>query len=198
MDGTSSATRKTKERRPTPIPARLRRRLERKLLSLGGSEVIWQACDPDAALISDRGQRFSQRVRMRRGEPHRCHANAAESWAGATDKYQVVTGYALGGDRWVSHSWVIDGNNLYETTHRFDRYFGVVLPRLRALKFWFENVLIRDYPGGDARREFWESRPGVLARVREMGRLPGDEFVRRMEAGSPGGCARRSPRNEQT
>jgi hypothetical protein len=193
----SAVTDAKKKQEPITVPAAVRKRLEARLLSLGGSRVIWEAPDPEAALIADQGQPFSQRVRMRRGEPSRCHANAAELWAGAADRYQLVTGYALSGDRWVSHSWVIDGDTLYETTHRFDRYFGVVLPPLGALKFWMENVFVHDYPGGDAPPEYWESRPGVLALVREIVRRPRGESNRLDGACLPGDSAPQSPRKEK-
>ena len=77
---------------------------------------------------------------------------------------------------------MIDGDTLYETTQRCDRCFGVVLPPLWALKFWFENVFVHDYPGGDAPPEFWESQPGIFALVDELGPLSPAECFRRTVA----------------
>jgi hypothetical protein len=71
--------------------------------------------------------------------------------------------YALDRGRWVSHSWVVDSNTLYETTCRYERYFGAALPPLLAYKFWFENVFAVDYPDGEPPPGFWESRPGLVA-----------------------------------
>jgi hypothetical protein len=171
------------------VPARLRRLLEGKLLPLGGSQVIWQSSDPHAALIAARGEEFPQRVRMRRGEPNRCHVNAAELWAGATDRYQLATGYALSADHWVGHSWVVDAKNVYETTLRFERYFGVVLPPFLALKFWFENFYVHYYPDGKPPADFWDSRPGVVALMDQFARLPKEDWSRAMTGCSQVRCA---------
>jgi hypothetical protein len=54
------------------------------------------------------------------------------------------------------------------------------------LKFWFENVFVRDYPGGDTPLEFWESQPGIFALVDELGPLSPAECFRRMVAWWPG------------
>jgi hypothetical protein len=182
MNSAHSTNKTAKKRRPKTTPARVRKRLEDKLLSLGGSKVIWQGNDPHATLIAARGQVFPQRVRMRRGDPNRCHANAAEIWAGATDKYQLVTGYALSNDHWSSHSWVIDGKTLYETTHRFDRYFGVVLVPFLALKFWFENFFPYCCPDKQPPPGFWEEYPGIVALSETLAKLPPKEFYRVMTA----------------
>jgi hypothetical protein len=160
-DSTSPATKEGEERRPLTTPARLRKRLGGQLLSLGGSEVKWEPSNPHAALVAARGQECPQQVRMRRGAPRRCHANAVELWARAADRYQLVTGYALYGDEWLSHSWVVDGKTLYETTHRFDRYFGAVLRLAAALEFWMEYVS-QTFPDAQAPPGFWEEHRSVL------------------------------------
>src|SRR4051812_44925690 len=108
MSCTNLTTEHAKERLPKTTPAGLRKRLEKKLLSLGGSKILWQGFDPQAVPLASQGQLFSQRVRMRRGTPNRCHANVAELWAGAIGKCHPVTGYALSDDQWVSHSWVVE------------------------------------------------------------------------------------------
>jgi hypothetical protein len=98
---------------------------------------------------------------MRRGAPRRCHTNAAELWSRATDRYQLVTGYALYGDEWLSHSWVVDGKYLYETTHQFDRYFGAVLPLVAALEYW-QEYLSQTFPDAQVPPGFWEEHRSVL------------------------------------
>jgi hypothetical protein len=183
-----STNRTKKKRKPKTMPVSLRTRLESKLLPLGGSRVIGQV-DPHAAVIAQRGHLFPQRVRMRRGEPHHCHFNAAELWASSMDKYQLVTGYALDGDKWLSHSWVVDGKNLYETTHRFDRYFGVELGSFLAFKFWVENVIDLYYLDRELPSSFWESHPGIAKYLDELAQLPKEEWFRRMRAESQGLCA---------
>jgi hypothetical protein len=189
MSGISVSKSGGRAARTKVTSAPIRRQLQRKLLSLGGSSVVGQGRDPHAQLIAARGELFPQRVRLRRGEPHRCHANAAELWATATDRRVLATGYALSGDRWVSHSWVVDGKALYETAFRFDGYFGAALPPLLAFKFWFENVYAEDYPDRDPPPGFWESRPGIVALVEAIGQLPREEFFRRMTAWQHGVAA---------
>jgi hypothetical protein len=171
-----------------PIPTEVRARLERTLLALGGSRIVWQGSDPQAALIAAKGQLFPQSVQMRAGTPNRCHTNAADLWATGTDRYQLVTGYALSGDRWVSHSWVVEGDTLVETTHRFDRYFGVALHPFLAVKFWFENVYDPVCRGGEP-SDFWKGRLGVLTIVNEFHRLPRMEACRQLVALEMGRCA---------
>ncbi len=177
------------QNRPQVIPAEVRNRLERKLLSFGGSSVIWQGFDPQAALVANKGHIFDQRVRMKRGIPHRCHENAAELWALAMDKYQLVTGYGLSGDKWFAHSWVVDGKYLYETTGRLDRYFGVKLEPLLAHKFWFDNFYAHYYLDREPSPGFWQDRPGIVALFEAAAQMPKEEFYRQFEECSHGLCA---------
>jgi hypothetical protein len=69
-----------------PIPVELWNRLERKLLGFGGSSVRWQKADPQAALIDVKGHIFTQPVRMKLGEPHRCHSNATDLCTESKDR----------------------------------------------------------------------------------------------------------------
>ena len=153
----------------TRIPLELRKRLEDKLLPLGGSWVSWFEIDPDIAEIADRGQLFLQPVQMRLGEPHHCHCNSAELWASAMDKYKLVTGYALSKDKWTRHSWVIDEKNVYETTYRFDRYFGIVLGKVTSLRYWLENVYFSHYLDDDPPDNFWDDHMNILELMHEIG-----------------------------
>jgi hypothetical protein len=189
-----SAKKTTSERntkpRPVPIPTEVRIRLERSLLTLGGAKIVWQDSDPHAALVAAKGQLFPQPVQLRHGMPNRCHTNAADLWAGAPDKYQLVTGYALSGDRWVSHSWVVEGETLVETTYRFDRYFGVTLHPFLALKFWFENVYEPVCRDGEP-PDFWEGRFGVLELIAKMRQMPQEEVSAGAGAGGGASCLTR-------
>lgn len=126
---------------------------------------------------------------MKPGQPNRCHSNAADLWAEAKDRYRLVTGYALGDNQWVSHRWVIDDKNLYETTHRFDRYFGVELVPIMTCKFWFENLLKDFGPVQELPPGFWEKRPGIVALIEALGRVPKEEFYRQFGKCSHGLCA---------
>jgi hypothetical protein len=182
MTRTRTTREEAREGRPKTTPARLRRRLEGKLLPLGGTRVACLMYDPDAALIASRGRLFTQPVRMRRGAPHRCHGNAADLWARAMDRYQLVTGYALSRGVWGSHSWVIDGKNLHETTCRFGRYFGVVLGRLAAVNFWMDNFFAFNHPNTWPPRKFWEDRPGILDLCVQVATMPEDQVFRQLPA----------------
>jgi hypothetical protein len=162
---------KSKKSQPKSTPASVRKRLEGKLLSLGGSKVFCRGKDPEAKLIADKGCLFTQRVRMRRGAPHRCHGNAADLWAHGIDKYQLVTGY----------TWVIGGKTLYETTHRFDRYFGVVLGKFQALYYWMANCFTSDRAVWNAPRKFWNDRPGTLDLCVQVTRSSEAERTRLLE-----------------
>ncbi len=122
--------------------------LERRLLGLGGDAVNRQAHDdPHAAQLLERGQVFDLPVRMKRGEPHGCHGNSAGLWGEDVRRHRLVTGYGLSGGRWVQHSWVLGDRVIYETTIRFERYFGAVLTDDEAAHFWFANYLPQRYPG---------------------------------------------------
>jgi hypothetical protein len=126
---------------------------------------------------------------MRRGEPHRCHGNAADLWARDTEKYQLVTGYALDAGVWASHSWVVDDENLYETAEPFDRYFGAALGPLLAWKFWVENFSLPRFGDSEPPPGFWEERPDLVNLSRTIAGLPRDELSRRLTAQSLGRTA---------
>ncbi len=183
---TTNRSKKTANSRPrTALPAWVRKSLRARLLGLGGAKVLWQRA-PHAALVAALGQPFPQRVTMRPGGPRRRHASAAELWAEAPDRYRLVTGYALSVGRWVPHSWVVEGEDLYETAGRFDRYFGVALPPWHAFQLWFENVF-EHYPGGKPPPGFWESHPGVVAVFGQLVRMSAAERLRTRAAGPCGG-----------
>jgi len=132
--------------------------LDRKLLSLGGARVARYpvedltaagliACLRLAADLLARGKLFTLPVKQRKGRPNRCHSNAAGIWGTNIEKYELVTGYALKGDIWREHSWVVDKKWLYETTVVAEQYFGVVLDCEEAVKLWFREYLSEHYPG---------------------------------------------------
>jgi hypothetical protein len=126
---------------------------------------------------------------MKHGKPHECHSNAADLWAKGTDKYRLVTGYALMDNHWVSHSWVVDDKKLYETTHRFDLYFGAELAPLLAFRFWVENVLAKFEKGWEPPPGFLEKRQGIVALAEAVASMPKEEFYRQLEECSKGLCA---------
>ena len=133
---------------PVPSPADpLTAELDRRLLALGGQHVIHQQPDPRVADLLARGRVFDLPVAPAPGEPHDCHANAAALWARDTATFTLVTGFALVGGAWFAHSWVVDAARIYETTVRFDRYFGTALGEDDAAAFWSAHYLSARYPG---------------------------------------------------
>jgi len=172
----------------TKIPLELRKLLEDKLLPLGGSWVSWHEEDPDIAEIADRGQLFLQPVQMRLGEPRQPHRNSAKLWANAMDRYKLVSGYALSKDEWVGHSWVVDEKNIYETTNRHDRYFGIVLGTMTSLRFWIENVYYSHYPDDNPPDNFWDDHMNILELMHEIGPLTCEKIERLIMAESQGLC----------
>jgi hypothetical protein len=130
--------------------------LERKLLQFGGQRMCPRnVCGSEQQLLT-RGRLVELPVKMRKGGPHLCHVNAAALWAKYPDRYTLVEGYALADDGvWLQHSWAVDQTHIQETTHRFDRYFGVELGQDEALGFWFCNYFPHRYPNvARAQREF--------------------------------------------
>jgi hypothetical protein len=143
--------------------------LEKKLLSLGGSGVLLHPTEPYAVQLVERGKEFKQGIRLLPGELHFCHSNVAELWSRDIFKAQIVTGYAIGrtNNKWIEHSWILNGKSIIETTLPFDRYFGVSLGLAESIRFWSENVL--GYLDKKTLTEsFWIDRPGVLDLLREL------------------------------
>jgi len=133
--------------------------IAKRLLSFGGNYVVWLHDDQHAQLLLTRGKLFTQRVRLRRGESNGCHTSAAVLWAQDLRRNQLVIGYALAHGNWVSHAWVFrDERTVYETTHRYDQYFGAVLTPPEAL-----NFLLSNYPGALCKPpKFWAQFPGLI------------------------------------
>jgi hypothetical protein len=151
-------------------PLKVRAAVEQRLLSIGGSRVLWQEPDRYAELLLEQGQLWTQPVRLRRGKLHECHTNAAELWAENIHQYQMVTGYALTqDDHWLMHSWVLDGASLCESICPFQRYFGVVLEPILALHFWWANYVPRHFGPNRPPPEFWERHPVLLRLTATMG-----------------------------
>lgn len=105
------------------------RLLRRRLLEIGGQEVVL-ARDPHLEALLARAQVW-RRVTPRKipGTVNQCHANAARAYVKSPTKHQIVTGWALHADDvvWRQHSWVLRGDELCETTSPAKVYFGVVL-----------------------------------------------------------------------
>lgn len=68
-------------------------------------------------------------------------------WAQDVERYALCRGFARSGGRWVEHSWVVDGEDVIETTYRMQKYFGVALTPPEACEAWFLEVLEARSPG---------------------------------------------------
>jgi hypothetical protein len=88
------------------------------------------------ALLS-RGEVFPGRPsQLREGIPIQCHANVSSIWVDDQERLEVATGYALCAENvWRRHSWVMDGQTVIETTHRWQRYFGYRLTFVESVGF---------------------------------------------------------------
>lgn len=115
------------------------------LLKFGGEQACMPVIDTDADKILSRGQFwYGDIMRMKRGQPSRCHSNSAELWDKNRDTMKIVTGYALAEDgMWNQHSWCIQvrprKNIILETTFPRVGYFGFVLTDEEAEEFLENN-----------------------------------------------------------
>ena len=121
----------------------LRKDLKRKLLGIEGKRVALPAMEEDLREILTRGQLWRKRVRLIRGQPSRCHQNAANLWEQNRERLILVTGYALTRDDgiWRQHSWLYDPvwDRVIETTTRRSLYFGFAMTTDEAEDFLFWN-----------------------------------------------------------
>lgn len=118
------------------MAANLAIRLRRKLLAIGGSEVVVR---PDTYLsdLVDRGRLFDDaQIRIVRGLPNQCHYNAGQLWLRGRCS-NIATGYYLCFDgRWLQHSWGATRAGVILDSHSGGKlYFGTILDDLRSLAF---------------------------------------------------------------
>jgi hypothetical protein len=134
-----------KQRQASPGPEA---ELERKILAVGGSSVVWPT--PPVSYLEEllaRGRRITGRIVLLSGERNNCHVNAGGLWGRERGRFRIATGYALERGLWRQHSWLLEPESasparrpaIYETTFRFERYFGIVLNDQEALHFWAET-----------------------------------------------------------
>ena len=155
---------------------RVRRVLEAKILAYGGKGVASYWGHPHALQLLTDGRLFSESVEMRPGNRYQCHVNVAKLWERASTKIRIGTGYALFGGTWILHSWCLKRDDtLLETTVRPDLYFGIVLERQEALKFWLFNLHIQRmhelYFDLDDIRAYWNTRKPVMRLLQEVHKL---------------------------
>ena len=126
--------------------------LKQLILNCGGCEVCLPAIEEDLIDIVNHGQLWDNvTVKMMKGRPSQCHANAAELWYNNKDSWKnknfaviICTGYALSEDGiWRQHSWLIQAkpraNVIVETTEPRIAYYGFGMTYKMAEDFEYEN-----------------------------------------------------------
>jgi hypothetical protein len=119
------------------------KRLEQRLLGMGGREVVF-AHDPHFAALLRRGAEFPVKGRRFSGgiDEHFRRANVAMDYLGSRH-LKIVTGYGLDGETWRQHSWLWNGKSgrVVEEWGAPDRYFGVVLNEAQTRRFLFMTIV---------------------------------------------------------
>ncbi len=114
------------------------------LLQFGGIDVV-REYDEDLAKILEHGQLwYGDRIKLMKGQPSKCHENAAACWEANQGRSVLCTGYALSDDGlWHQHSWLIHvkprRNRVIETTEKRIAYFGFCMAPDEAEKFVYWN-----------------------------------------------------------
>jgi hypothetical protein len=96
------------------------RLLRRRLLAIGGQEVVL-AREKHLELLLTRAQIW-KRVTPKKvpGTVNQCHKNSASTYARASTKHQIVTGWALHGDDvvWRQHTGCFAATRCAKRRHR--------------------------------------------------------------------------------
>jgi hypothetical protein len=129
-----------KAKAPSPSNAR-RKKLEKKLLALGGKTVAPGQEENLEALLA-RGFAIDLPVTVRKGKKTGCDTSSAELWGEDPVGRRVAVGFALSADgAWGRHSWAVDAQRLYEPAAKHRRYFGVVLDEAESTRFWVTHFM---------------------------------------------------------
>ena len=126
-------------------PMRVLRALEASLREIAPGSALIPRGDVHASAILTDGRAFSTvGLKVRRGEPSNCHANAAHLYVSGAAK-GIGTGYVCahedGDALWRQHSWGLDARGrIIETTVKSWKYFGLEFHGDDALRFVFENA----------------------------------------------------------
>jgi hypothetical protein len=117
--------------------------LEDHLLEIAGEWVVGPHLNVRVLALCMQGAVFDLPAVSQPGRRRECHSNSARLWGRNPDRYKLAAGYALWGDTWVAHSWVVDGNCIVETTASREKYFGAILEDAVALDRWITTFLMR-------------------------------------------------------
>ena len=121
--------------------------LSDKLLSFGGDKVH-EVYEEDLDKLITRGVLFKpNKVRVVKMRVSKCHENSACFWGNytnehGTDNLKIATGWVLAeNDVWYQHTWLYQPktNDIIETTHKRQQYFGFLLTDGEAYDFYDEN-----------------------------------------------------------
>lgn len=115
--------------------------LRKKLLSLGGEEVVYQSAPSwQLNLVVQFGSAAALPITLCKGRPSSCHQNVSLLWW-ADDSIELISGYALSADGlWRQHTWGVRDGTCIETTLSRQIYFGVKFTGILAMQFVLESA----------------------------------------------------------
>lgn len=124
------------------------RKLEDKLLSIKNGIIKFGAdTEEEIEFILNRGIVFENVfATKKKGEENRCHKNVSIFYSNALLKmkksnWKIMNGYAFHDGVWVSHSWLINGDQISETVKtKFIVYYGYILTPEESEIFVDENL----------------------------------------------------------
>lgn len=121
-------------------------KLVKKLLSIGGKRVV-EVYEEDLDKLLERGKIISGKPRLiKKGmRPSRCHQNSIyyhNRYTKQKPELRIVTGWALTEDDgfWRQHTWLVNKNEIIETTVIRQVYFGFVLEGRELDDFCWNNM----------------------------------------------------------
>lgn len=119
--------------------------LERKLLSIARGRVV-PTYEPALDQLLRSGALITGRVKVRTGEPNRCHLNASVQWL-RNPKATIYTGYYYCDGLWRQHSWNLLTGVIIDMYDHPEIRFGVACGNpLQALHF-ATGELVTHNPG---------------------------------------------------
>jgi len=118
----------------------------KKLLSIGGKRVV-EVYEEDLDKLLERGKVIAGKPRLitKGMQPSRCHQNSVYYHDKHIEKkpdLKIVTGWGLSEDDglWRQHTWLVNRNEIIETTVIRQVYFGFVLEGEELDDFCWNNM----------------------------------------------------------
>ena len=103
--------------------------------------IIWQDNPLNDLILAKGAIVVPAVIKNCKGRPHLCAENCAALFWVHFPKYRIATGYCYQSGMWGSHSWLMDGQEIVETTSTREVYFGVVLDEIDLTNFVINNFL---------------------------------------------------------